>query len=105
MSNEYVSSETTSAMSSPPIDEEEYDTAEELLKAINDFIKQHDFAIIIAILKKSPLGVKNKVYLRCSRERKPDSKSKATGARNAAFRRIDCSFLCVTNLNLDNTNK
>lgn len=105
MSNEYASSEAAPAMPSPPIDGEEYDTAEELLKAINDFTKQHGFAVIIATSKKSPLGVKNKVYLRCSRGGKPDPKSKATGVRNAASRRIDCPFLCVADLDLDNIDK
>lgn len=48
MSNEYASSNAAPAMLSPPINGEEYDTAEELVKAVNDFTIQHGFAVIVA---------------------------------------------------------
>jgi hypothetical protein len=93
MSNEYASSNAAPAMLSPPINGEEYDTAEELVKAVNDFTIQHGFAVIVA--EKVAFRRQDKVYLRCSRGGKPDLKRKPTGVKNGASRRINCPFLCM----------
>lgn len=81
-------------MPSPTIDGAEFDTSEDLIKAINTTTKQHGYAVKIRSSKLSRFGIKNKVVISCSRGGKTDHRSKPTGARNAKSRLINCPFLC-----------
>ena len=101
ISNEFESKTPSQSLTSSSL-EREYDSVENLKVALNENIKLQDYAVVISDSQKSSHEVKNKIYIRCTREEKSRS-SKSTDKRsNTDSTRIECSFLIVAELNEDN---
>ncbi len=100
VSQETVASIPSEPLSSPPIDDVEYETEYDLLEGLNTYTKQYGYSVVIRSTKKNNKGIKDKAYITCSRGRKPESdhKRKATGKRAATSKRIDCPFQCLAEL-------
>ena len=77
---------TDEPMRPPPLDGE-YDSSEGLLGSLNAFTKRQGYAVNITETGRSTAKVKNKVYIDCTRGKKP--KNTSTDQRNAASKRID----------------
>ena len=76
---------------------EKYDELEDLKKAINEFFKNHGYAINIRGFAKNSKNIKNIVYFCCSRDQTMRS-SKDSERRQVGFKRTKCSFQAMSKL-------
>ena len=77
-----------------------YDKFENFLKIINEFIKNHDYAINIRNFNKIKKSIKNVVYFCCNKKQKMKFNKKRE-RRKIEFKRIECFFQIVDKL-IDN---
>ena len=75
----------------------QYANVFELVKVVNDFIKNQRYAVVIRNFKWNKKDEKTIAYLCCTKNQKVRN-STSTKNRNAAFRRTDCFFQIVAKL-------
>ena len=77
-----------------------YDEFEFFLKIINEFIKNHDYAINIRNFNKIKKNIKNVVYFCCNKKQKVKFNKNHERCK-VKFKRIECFFQVVDKL-IDN---
>ena len=98
ITNEFES--VDEVMPPPPLGGE-YAEVKDLVQAVNEWTKGHSYALVIKNSRENRKGVKDTVYLCCTRGQKVrESRSRGTGKgfRKSSSRRIECPFQAVAKL-------